>query len=317
MKLLSLYLVALPLCIAVGDTIDCLYSVDGIQYDLTGYHGFEGMGADVNEPENAWKVTSLCGKNQITTCALGGNVQALTTWWAPHNGDLQCFTPASIFQDPIEGRPLDEHLAVRDGSQNVTKGFQMWVPNGQLCNKDGVTSGSIVNVLCDETDSGRVDGRFGDELDGGTCWAVIDVHTKAGCSDVPAPPEPKQPIGQWTGEIECTKNCLFKPKNYPSKATFTMNVDQCPEKVDWDDGNFAVDGWDFVFNLAFLDINYCKAARFDATLYEPGEGIAGELHLDDMDSDTLDFSGTFVAYTSADYNMRHIEYKASGKFTQV
>jgi len=131
---------------------------------------------------------------------MGGSVQALTTWWTPRSADdltLTCFTPASIYEDPIEARVLDEHLAVKNNTD--AKGFQLYVPHGELCNKEGVTSGSIINVLCDESDSGIVHGRFGDELDGGTCWTVIDVHSKAGCSDVPAPPEPKPPIGEWKG----------------------------------------------------------------------------------------------------------------------
>ena len=53
-----------------------------------------GLGADVNEPNNAWQMTSLCGKSQHTVCAMGGAVQAMASWFTPHNGELVYFTPA-------------------------------------------------------------------------------------------------------------------------------------------------------------------------------------------------------------------------------
>ena len=75
---------------------------------------------------------------------------------------LQRNTALSYYKDPIEARPLDGHLAMT--KQADVRGFQLYLPDGQLCDKDGITSGSIVNVLCDLSDSEEVHCRFGTEL---------------------------------------------------------------------------------------------------------------------------------------------------------
>ena len=220
---------------------------------------------------------------------MGGSVQALVSWFTPHNDELVCFAPATVYEDPIEARPLDEHRAETNRTDGQ-KGFQLYLPHGSLCNKPGVTSGAVVNVVCDPADSGSVFGRFGSELDGGTCWAVVDVHAAAGCSDEPAPPTPREPVGVWKGSVECVENCGYfkKPGDFPKEATFTMTIDKCPSTLDYSDGSFVVDGWDAgSFTVGFLNVNNCASKRFSAELYWSGEGNAGEISLEGgrMDAD--------------------------------
>jgi len=117
------------------------------------------------------------------------------------------------------------------------------------------------------------------------------------------------------GSIECIENCGFfkKPKEFPTQATFSMAIDHCPDVLDYNDGTFAVDGWEGgKFKVGFLNVNLCKSSKFAAELYDES-GNAGELDIP-MDEESLAFEGTFIAYTGKENSYRHIKYKAVGEY---